>query len=795
MKTINNTLLKAFWVLFLGIISHTLWAQMYSISGQLVDEHDSIVPAASIILTNQKDSSFVEGTISNMDGHFILNKVKDGNYLLHVQHLLYEKKDIAVTNLNTDLKLGNIVLSEKENELNEISVKAIRPVVKMENNTLSYDATAVSEKFVRDNAYEVLGDVPGINLREGGIQLVGAAKLNVAINGKPTTLSIDQVLNMLKAMPNTNVEKVEVMYAPPAKYNVKGALINIILTKAEKNQLNGSVNAGVRQRRNTGALGGLNLQYAKDKWDVNLLYSYDYDHISQKDIFEINHTYKDTLYLIEQNMQIPNKIKAHQLQLSTAYRIDSAQTLSFSYSGNFTNDNSSPNKTYTTFSSVKGVSTELDTSFSESTETLHNLKLDYDLANKLTVGADYTYYNSPSENAYTSVIDDELMEYETTSEQTVNKWMLYANHSFSLWNSDFSYGANYSYSGNRNHYSYYDINNDSLKIDEAQSSKNEYNEAAASGFLSFAKQLNPHWSLDFTLKGEFDRMQKESGNTKTDVWNTFYWYPSFNASFIPGNEYKHIFQLALESFTNYPSYWEISPATWYSNQYMLVKGNPELKPSQTYTSNFTYIFKQKYVMMLSYKYENEMMTQIPFASSESFNTITRFENIDFDKELTAAFVLPFNIGQYINVNPTAIYLHQHLKNSGSEEQAFDRTSDLFVFQCNTAISLWKKQGLKGTISGHYYGRGIQGIYDFEPSYLVDCGISCNMLKNKAVLSLKANDIFNSSIPKLNINNNNQKSHYNLDQDTRMFTLNFRYNFGKEIKNKKIDVDDSRFKRM
>lgn len=794
MKTITKSLQKTFLVLFLGILTNTLGAQTYSISGSLVDENDSIIPVASVILTNQADSSFVEGTISNMDGNFVLNDVKDGDYLLHVQHLLYDKKDVAVT-LNTDIQLGNIILAEKENNLNEISVKAIRPVVKMENSTLSYDVSAVSEKFVRDNAYEVLGDVPGIMLKEESIQLVGAGTLNIAINGKPTTMSMDQVLNMLKALPNTNVEKVEVMYAPPAKYNVKGALINIILTRAKENQLNGSINVGARQRRNTSALGGVNLQYAKNKWDINLLYSYDYDHITQKDIFDINHTFQDTLYLIEQDMKVPNKMKEHQAQVSTGYQIDSVQTLSFSYSGNFSDENGGPNKTYTTFSSVKGVSSELDTSFSESTETLHNLKLDYDLANNLNIGADYTYYNSPSSTEYISIIDEESVEYKTNSSQTVNRWMLYANHSFSLWNSDFTYGANYSYSGNTNHYNYYDIVNGSYQKDASQSTNNDYNEAAASGFMSFAKQFNPHWSLDFTLKGEFDRMQKELENTKTDVWNTFYWYPVLNASFMPGNECKHIFQLAVKSFTTYPSYWEISPATWYTNQYMIVKGNPELKPSQTYTSNLTYIFKQKYVMMLSYKYVNDQMSQIPFASSESFNTITRFENIDFDKNLTVAFVLPFNIGQYINVNPTAMYLHQHLKNSSPEEQSFDKTSNLFVLQCNTAVSLWKKHGLMASISGHYYGRGIQGIYDFEPSYLVDCGISCNMLKNKAILSLKANDIFNSSIPQLNINYNNQKSYYYLDQDTRMFTLTFRYNFGKEIKNKKIDVDNSRFKRM
>jgi|GEM_PF-2807524 len=782
-------------ILFASMLfSSTATAQTYSVSGKLVDANDSTIYTASIILTNQADSSFVQGTVSDLNGNFTLNDVKEGKYILFIQHLLYAKKSISA-DVSKNLQLGNIALSEKENELDEISVKATRPVVKMVNNVLSYDATAVSEKFVRDNAMEVLGDVPGVFLKDESVELLGVSKLNIAINGKPTTLSMSQVLNMLKAMPNTNVKEIQVMYAPPAKYNVKGALINIILNKANVNEINGSVNAGFRQRRNSGALGGFNLQYAKEKWNFNLLYSFDYDHRNSINGIDINHTYKDTLYQIEQDMENQNESQIHQVQFSTDYQIDTLQTLSFSYSGNLGDDSGGPTTTDASFTSVKGVTTELDTSFSHSDETLHNLKLDYSLTEKLNIGAEYTYYKSPSTDDYTSIVNGEATDFRTKSSQTVNKWMMYANHSFNLWNTDFSYGANVSYSGNENYYTYYNCANGQYTVDQSQSTVNDFNEQAYSGFVSFSKQLTPKFLLNFSLKGEFDRMQKDSSGTKNDIWNTFYWYPTMNASYTADAQANHIFQLSVKSYTTYPSYWEISPATWYSNQYMLVQGNPELKPSQTYTASLNYIFKRKYVLVLSFESNNDDITQIPFASSDRFNTIAKNENIDYNRQTTVALVLPFNLGKYININPTAIYLHQHLKNSTSEDKAFDRKADIFVLQCNSAVSLWKAKGLKATLSGHYYGRGIQGIYDFEPSCLVDCGVSCNMLKNKAVLSLKVNDVFSSSIPKLNIDYKNQKSHYDLDQDTRMFTVTFRYNFGKPIKAKKIDVDDSRFRRM
>lgn len=794
MKQVIKNLQKTILIVFLGIISNSLFSQSYSISGKLIDARDSIVPATSIILTNQSDTSFVQGTISDMDGHFTINHVRKGHYLLLIQHLLYEKKCISL-NINNERQLRNISLYEKENKLDEISVKASRPFIKMKDNVLSYDASAISEKFIRSNALEVLGDVPGVLLKDESVQLLGISQINIAINGAPTTLSMEQVLNMLKVMPNTNVKEIQVMYAPPAKYNVKGALINIILDKAKTNELNGSVNTGIRQRRKSGAFSGFNLQYAKRKWDINLLYSYDYDQVIQEDEIDIDHTYLNTLYKIEQDMYTPDKTFEHQVQLNSSYRPDSLQTFSFSYTSNYSTNKGGPKETTASFSSVKEFYTEVDTSTSRSTETMHNLKLEYSLADKLNIGTDYTYYSEPLTDNYISIMDGQTTEFKTRSNQTVNKWMLYANHSFDFLETNFSYGANFSYSYNKNYYSYNDYINGNYVLNKAQSTNYNFNEKAASGFVSFSKQFTPHWSADFSLKGEFDRMQKDTLETQTNLWNTFYLYPSLNVSFMPGNDQNHIFQLAMKSYTTYPSYWEISPTIWYTNRYMLVKGNPELQPSQTYTSGLTYIFKRKYMAVLSYDYTHYLITQIPFASSESFNTIVRNENVDFKRDFSLAFILPCNIGNRININSTFVYFHQRMKNSSSKEQAFDRKSGIFVFQCDNAILLNEKHGFKATVSGYYYGGGIQGIYDFDPSYKLSCGLSCNLLKNKAVLALKVDDIFKSQIPDLHINFKNQKSHYLLDQDTRIITATFRYNFGKPIKTKKVETDNSRFKRM
>lgn len=794
MKTLKSTFRKVLFLFLIVLYSNGVFAQSYSISGKLVDEHDSIVPTASIILVTQSDSAFVRGVISDMQGEFSLSDVAKGKYLLFIQHVIYEKKRIPLEVAGA-IQLGSISLHEVENELGEISVKATRPVVKMKDNVLSYDVAAVSTKFVRSNALEVLGDIPGVLLKNESVQLLGASQLSVAINGKPTTLSMDQVLTMLKAMPNTSIKEVQVMYAPPAKYNVKGSLINIVLNKAANDELNGSVTLGYEQRKKSGGNGGFNIQFSKGKWETGLLYSGNYKTTSKSYEIDINHTYRDTLYAIRQDMSFPNKLGENNIQFNTAYHISEKQNLSLVYTGNFSTSDQD-HVTDATFSSVKGISVEKDITTGNDDENMHNLKLDYSLNDQLNIGADYTHFNGPSTQNYQSTTDGVTDIYRTTSEQTVNKWMGYINHTVKF-KKDWSvnYGLNYSYSQNDNYYRYFDYSQGGYNLNEKQSSANNYKESAASGFIGFSKQITSKLSAEFSLKGEYDKMIKDTLGTHRTLWSGLKFYPTVNLSFIPDSSSNHIFQLSLESYATYPTYWEVSPATWYTNKYMLIQGNPELQPSQTYDASLKYIFHRKYVAVLSYDRTSKMINQIPFASEETFNTIARNENLDYGSNLTLAFILPFNLGSRIHVNPTIGAFHRVMKREGVGEQSFNRSGNTFIFQFDNSLILSKKYDLKFNLSGYYYNNIIQAIYDIDDVADVSCAISCPVLKKKAELSLKVKDIFSSNAPVSRIDFNNQQSVYYMHWDSRMLLVTFKYNFGKVLKDKKVEIDDSRFKRM
>ena len=114
------------------------------------------------------------------------------------------------------------------------------------------------------NAFEVVKQIPGVIGNDDAVQLLGAGSPSIVINGQLTTMSVDQLVGLLKTIPASRVSNVEIMYNAPAKYNIKGAMINVVLDKETtgNNSLQGEVGTDYLQRH-----------YAEGKAHGNLLYS------------------------------------------------------------------------------------------------------------------------------------------------------------------------------------------------------------------------------------------------------------------------------------------------------------------------------------------------------------------------------------------------------------------------------------------------------------------------------------------------------------------------------------------
>ena len=114
--------------------------------------------------------------------------------------------------------------------LPEVMVTGNKPVVKVDGGKLVFDVKQLVKDKPVDNAFDALKHLPGVTPQGDDINL-GGMSVALMINGKLTSMSREQVVTLLKSMPASRVQNAEVMYSAPARYQVRGALINVVLEK------------------------------------------------------------------------------------------------------------------------------------------------------------------------------------------------------------------------------------------------------------------------------------------------------------------------------------------------------------------------------------------------------------------------------------------------------------------------------------------------------------------------------------------------------------------------------------
>lgn len=109
---------------------------------------------------------------------------------------MYETLLLTTTGEDT----GTITLKSKDYALDEVIVKGERPLVKVEERKLSYDLSQLTTHRIVNNAYEILQQLPGVQEINGNLSLAGAHNLSIILNGRPTTMSHEQLAILLKTL-------------------------------------------------------------------------------------------------------------------------------------------------------------------------------------------------------------------------------------------------------------------------------------------------------------------------------------------------------------------------------------------------------------------------------------------------------------------------------------------------------------------------------------------------------------------------------------------------------------------
>ena len=318
---------------FLGIIGLAFTtADAQKITGNVKDEQGVAVSRSTVSLLAAKDSSVLKLEVTNNEGNYSFDVV-NGKYLVSISHIGYEKYFSAVFEVSGDMTIPAIRLKKASESLQGVTVTSKKPLieVKADKTIMNVEGTI---NAIGNDVLSLLRKSPGVLVdKDDNLSLAGKNGVQVYIDGKPTPLSGTDLAAYLKNIQSTEVEAIEIITNPSAKYDAAGnaGIINIRLKKNKTFGTNGSVNAGYNVGFYSKYNAGLALNHRNKK--VNLFGNYNYNNSLNRNVFNLYRVQLDTLFDQHAIMKMDNE--SHGFKAGMDVFINKRNTLGVLINGNF----------------------------------------------------------------------------------------------------------------------------------------------------------------------------------------------------------------------------------------------------------------------------------------------------------------------------------------------------------------------------------------------------------------------------------------------------------------------------
>ncbi len=312
------------------------------ITGRIINEKLAPLPYATIALYSN-DSTFVEGTVADSEGYFTFNYNKLP-YLLEIQHISYVKRK----NTYNTLICGDIEMKENSEFLQGVTITTNHPIVTVDKSGgLIYSANAIRERYIADTIYELIKKLPGVIEQNNHLSLIGSNGLKIIINGRLSSMTFDQLTSFLQSLPADRVTHLKVMYNPPPKYQTRGAVINVELSRAIEFQ--GEVHSEYTNKHTNTFKSGTNILLPLEK--IGIDFSYEYASLAK--LTEVDFTGKHNLhgiyYSIIQQQAIRGRENNNQIRIGFDASLSEKSSLNTTYNASLSPKNSTRTNSHGNF--------------------------------------------------------------------------------------------------------------------------------------------------------------------------------------------------------------------------------------------------------------------------------------------------------------------------------------------------------------------------------------------------------------------------------------------------------------
>jgi hypothetical protein len=799
---------KVFLLLGGIMLSGALFAQQ--INGTIKDGQGNGINNATVSLLHAKDSSVLKLAVTKNDGKFSFSDSKAGKYLVSTSHVGYKQVYSSVFDFDgiTSVTVPALNLEKVPKEIAGVTVTSQKPIVevKADRTILNVEGTI---NATGNDALELLRKSPGVTVdKDDNISLSGKNGVQVYIDGKPSPLSGTDLANYLKSMQSTQIESIELITNPSAKYEAAGnaGIINIRLKKNKAYGVNGSVNLGWNIGTFAKYNGGFNLNYRYKK--INMFGSYNHNRNRYTNTFNLYRTTSiDTSF--DQHSEMMGRNKGHNFKTGVDYYANRFSTFGVMVNGNIS-DNEFRNISRTDIAYMPSKTSDrllVANNSSVGERENVNFNANYRFADtaghELNIDGDYGFYNGmnnqfqpnntydPSETnlklreIYNTLTPSEIDIYslKVDYEQNFKKGKLGIGSKISLVQADntfqrfFGEGAS-TLEDNHNNFKYKE-NINAVYINYNRQLKGFMFQAGLRGENTHSKGTSKGFRYDYN-SGTNKSVDSLLDRQYTDL------FPSAAVTFNknPMKQWSITYSRRIDR----PSYQNLNPFEFNLDKYTFQRGNPNLRPQYTNSFGITNVYKYKLTTSLNYSHVADVFSTIP--KSENSKAFITSENVATQN------IVSLNVGMPVQYKWYSLYFNVNTYYSHFKGEAHDFKVDVNIYSFNLYAQQTFKLGKNTTaeLSGYYTSPSVwQGAFKTNALGGLDVGLQQVILKGKGNIKATVTDIFKTYPWSATNNTTGQTLKVNGGYESRQFRLNFSYRFGsnlvKQARQRKTSIED------
>ena len=746
----KNILILLIFFSTMAIRSQEIGTFSGELSGNLMEAKTNLaLPYASVVL---KDSigNIVEGVITDEEGIFHIANIVQGSFMLEIQYNGFQTyaTNVQIESENQTVELGTIQLTEDATQLNEVVVTGeTSPIsLRLDKKVFNVGKDILAQS---GSVTDVLSNVPSVAVSpSGAVSLRGNSNVTILINGRRSGLTSNQALEQI---PSDNVERVEVISNPSARYAASGSagIINIILKKNRNKGFNGQVRLVTGIPTDLRIIGSLNYKTEK----LNLFSNFGIRYTDYVGLYTTNQetTNNGSLNRLQQQQDEDRHDDGQFFYFGSDFFINDYNTITAAFLRNETKDSDKTDLNYNYSSLGTRDSTLFTYGTSKEKRSYNQLEMNYTKTfekedKKFTVDLQYDFWDSTKdfniETSQTFPTVQDISDLRTTSDQKNNDFALQSDFVTPLTEeSKLEMGVKFEKRLVKNGFLAEDLSGRDFQSIDGFNNELDYDEQIFGAYSQYGNKIKKFsYLLGLRFENTYVKIKDAIGSfNQTNSYSRL--FPTLNLGYDISEMTK--IQGSYSKRINRPSLWQLNPFPKLSDFNLRFSGNPNLQPSFSDAIELALLIRAKDFTLnpsIYYSRTNNNIEYYTIKSAEGF-FLTSMTNIDSEKRFGIEVSLSYNPKKWLGINGE---VNAYNFEKRGQIAAINLNTSNITWRSSWALNIKPKKGLNIQSRFNYRGPFSNAQTKTKSVSSLNIGVSQRIFKDKGSLILNVRNVFNSN---------------------------------------------------